>query len=224
MNPYLYRVNTIYGAIQGEGAMTGFPMVMLRLQGCGVGCLWCDSKETWEAPPEGKVDNIEEALGTNSKYAEITQYVIAEYLRACYKVYRWVLLSGGEPAEQYLAPLVSALHLAGFKVAIETSGTATGHLKGGLDWVTVSPKFDMAGNKGVRPDCLKAANEIKMVVGKQSDIDMLDVAINDNHLKHHVITLQPVSQAKKATRLCVKTVQERGWRLSIQIHKYLDLP
>jgi len=197
---------------------------MLRLQGCSVGCPWCDTPESWHALAENRVDTIEEALEVTTKYAEVTQSVIVRYIKSRYSAYKWVLLSGGEPAEQYLAPLVHDLHLAGFKVALETSGTATGHLESELDWITVSPKFGMPGNKEVRNDCLKGADEIKMVVGKRSDISRLDAAINDNDLQGKIICLQPVSQSPGATRLCIKTVQERGWRLSVQIHKYLEIP
>lgn len=224
MNAHLYRVNTIYGCLQGEGAMTGVPMVMLRLQGCAVGCPWCDTIQTWHTLPEYKEGSIEEALGTNPKYAEITQHVIAAYIRARYENYKWILISGGEPSEQYLQPLVFDLGAVGFKVALETSGTAIGHLKAGFDWVTVSPKFDMPGGKTVRDDCLKEADEIKMVIGKQADIDLLTAIMGANDLDDDKISLQPVSQSTKATQLCIKTVQERGWRLSVQVHKYLEIP
>ena len=48
------RVNNIYGAIQGEGVNMGVPVVILRLQGCSVGCLLCDTRETWETRSAGR--------------------------------------------------------------------------------------------------------------------------------------------------------------------------
>lgn len=225
MMPYSIYVNDIYGAIQGEGVMTGVPMVMLRLQGCKVGCPFCDTKETWHLVPDNQVDNLIDALGATPKYVSLTQGQIAAHITENYSNYRWILLSGGEPAEQRLAPLVYALHQARYKVALETSGTAMGFIEADIDWVVVSPKLNMPGERDVQPLVLHAADEIKMVIGKQSDIDKLDEMIEEHGLDQKAICLQPISQSKKATDLCVKTVQERGtWRLSIQIHKYLSNP
>jgi 7-carboxy-7-deazaguanine synthase len=135
------------------------------------------------------------------------------------------MVTGGEPAEQDLEYLVACLHAASFKVAIETSGTATGHLGASFDWVCVSPKIDMPGGKPILKTAIESADEIKHVVGKQEDIDRLDRLIASVSLAPHVqICLQPVSQSPKATELCYRTCLERGWRLSLQMHKYLDKP
>jgi 7-carboxy-7-deazaguanine synthase len=220
-------LNDVYPAIQGEGSMTGIPMTMLRLHGCGVGCPWCDTKETWDFTTENpavQVDTIPEILGKNPRFTHQHPAEIAAYLVRNLTKMRWVLLSGGEPAEQDLKPLVAELKQAGYKIALETSGTATGHLSSSFDWVTVSPKFDMPGGKTVLPDVVKQADEIKHVVGKYADIEKLSTYLNRNHIEDANVCLQPVSQSIRATTLAINECMERGWRLSVQVHKYLNLP
>lgn len=218
-----YRVNDIYPCIQGEGCLTGTAMVLLRLQGCGVGCPWCDTKETWQTNKKDKEADLSLSLGTSPKWTELHQSEIVKYIKDNHPGPRWVLITGGEPAEQELPPLIIALQDGGYKTALETSGTATGHLEASFDWVCVSPKIDMPGGKEIIPEAVMVANEIKFVVGKQTDIDKVDELLKEIPLKEDCqICLQPISQSPKATKLCLQTVQGRGWRLSIQIHKYLD--
>lgn len=198
-----YCINTIYQAIQGEGCQTGTPMVLVRLQGCTVGCPWCDSKQTWDHG--GREVELGDLI-TEIKDISPTG---------------WVLVTGGEPAEQDLGPLIDALYDEGYKIALETSGTADGCLGASFDWVCVSPK----PYKPMLPGMLALADEVKYIVGKPADIEDLDILLDDNQLKPGCqICLQPISQSTKATQLCIDTVQERKWRLSVQVHKYLNLP
>ncbi|MGY8878270.1 MAG: 7-carboxy-7-deazaguanine synthase QueE, partial [Pseudoalteromonas sp.] len=48
----MYKINEVFETIQGEASFTGTPSIFLRLQGCPVGCSWCDTKQTWD------VDNV----------------------------------------------------------------------------------------------------------------------------------------------------------------------
>lgn len=220
-----YSVNDIYTCVQGEGCQTGLAMVLLRLHGCLVGCPFCDTKETWIIDPAFEVGAIDEALGPTLHYILLHQSEILLHIKQNHPGPKWVLLTGGEPAEQDLGPLIGALHDGGYKTALETSGTAAGHMEADIDWVCVSPKIDMPGGKKILPEVLATADEIKHVVGKQTHIDQLDQLLENVKLKNSVeICLQPISQAARATELCIETVQERGWRLSLQTHKYLNLP
>lgn len=218
----MIRLNDIYACIQGEGCLAGTPMVLIRLQGCGVGCPWCDTKETWDLDPRMKLGDIFKARQLPIFWTEADEAEIAQVARDIAPRIQWALLTGGEPAEQALGPLVDQLHARGFKVAIETSGTAMGHSGAAIDWVCVSPKIGMPGKKPVAVEALVLADEIKHVVGKQADLDMLDLLLANVPLKPGVqICLQPVSQNEKATELCYRTCLERGWRLSLQLHKYI---
>ena len=221
----MYRVNNIYTCIQGEGVLTGVPMTLLRLHGCGVGCPWCDTKETWNVSAAHKVDGIDATLGANENWCEASASELAAFIAHNHAGPQWVLVTGGEPADQDLEGLVNALHDAHLKVALETSGTANGHLWANFDWVCVSPKINMPGGKQILPAAIESADEIKMVVGKRADIDTLEGLLERCRTKPNVtICLQPVSQSPKATELCIETVQQKGWRLSAQLHKYLALP
>ena len=232
-----YPVNAIYPAIQGEGSMTGTPMVLLRLQGCTVGCAFCDTKETWDL--DSKFQRPADALDViftdvpNSSWVLLSPGKIAAMIRHKFPRFNWVLLTGGEPAQYGLTHLVAALHKKGFKVALETSGTAGGHIGARCDWVTVSPKVQ----KELIAEVLSGADELKFVIGKESDIDDamgLLVAMDEpdvdedagagyEELADQVICLQPMSQGTRATALCVDACLRYGWRLSVQIHKYLGL-
>ena len=220
----LYPVNDCYTCVQGEGVQTGVAMVLLRLHGCDVGCPWCDTKETWAFEATEETAGLIDALGANTHYSYQTAGQIADHIIANHPGPQWVLVTGGEPAQYDLRPLVKALQARNYKVALETSGTEVGHLEASFDWVCVSPKLHMPGGKTIKPAVISSADEIKHVVGKQSDIDDLDNLLAANTLKPGVqLCLQPVSASQKATQLCLNTVQSRGWRLSIQTHKYIGV-
>lgn len=218
-----YPVNDIYPCIQGEGCNTGVPMVMVRLQGCEVGCPWCDTKETWglESPFVQRA-TLEDAMGPNRNYALAEPAEIASFARFRGQKLHWALLSGGEPAKYSLEDLVAALHGVGFRVAIETSGTENGHYSSRVDWITLSPKFDMPGGK---PVTYWLNDELKFPIGKQEDLTRLRGLIESGRIEQDaVICLQPVSLSKAATDLCVRACYEHGWRLSCQTQKFLQLP
>lgn len=219
-----YPVNNLYPCAQGEGCNTGIPMIMLRLHGCAVGCPWCDTKETWDFNLSNQVTLIEQATGQNPLYTWQDNEYIATYIKARNPHFKWVLVSGGEPANYALKPLVDSLHERSYKVAIETSGTELGHVNAGFDWVCASPKIDMPGKKQVLVVAINVADEVKMVIGKPDDLKTLDRLLSICDLKPGCqICLQPVSQSPKATKICIDEVQRRGWRLSVQVHKYLEI-
>lgn len=218
-----YPVNTIYASFQGEGVLTGVPMVIVRLQGCDVGCPWCDTKQTWALDQE--VKTFDEALGDTPAYTQKTPGDIGLFVRERWPQLTWILLTGGEPARYPLKPLVDLFHSLGYRVALETSGTETGHLDAGLDWVCVSPKLDMPGGKVVQSKAVASAHEIKYPVGKQADIDKLTQLLAEHpHRQNVIVSVQPLSQSENATKLCLETVQKNNWRLSIQTHKYISVP
>jgi 7-carboxy-7-deazaguanine synthase len=224
-----YPVNDCYDSIQGEGALTGIPMTILRLQVCDVGCPWCDTKETWKLDLGNRSKTLPEALGQNSQWVYLTAYEIARYIATNHQPEHqfdyWVLITGGEPAIRPLAPLVASLQLEGFRVACETSGTELGAIGAHFDWLCVSPKLGMPGGKTVRPNVMAMADEVKMPGGRERDLVKLSELLDAMPPKDRaVVSLQPISQNKEATRLCVTTAKRRGWRVSIQVHKTVNLP
>ena len=219
-----FAVNDIYDSIQGEGVMTGHPMVIVRLQGCDVGCPWCDTKETWVKDLTHRVNRIEETLGINEKWTLASATDIVEWIEQHHPTINWILLTGGEPAMHRLKVLVDTFHDHEYRVSLETSGTAAGSLGCEIDWLCVSPKIGMPGGKELIQAVLDSADEIKMPVGRQRDVDRLAELVGTIADPAPVVSLQPLSQSEEATRLCVQTAKEKGWRVSIQVHKLVNLP
>lgn len=222
----IYKINDIYPTIQGEGVLTGIPMILIRTQGCPVGCRFCDTKETWDVSGIHRETKFADALGTNEKWADVSVRDLVNYCVHIASGETWILLTGGEPAMQELGDLVKALSSAGFKVALETSGTADldSVASAYLDWVCVSPKIDQPGGRQIKGQVIARADEIKYVVGKESDIELLKEKLKEWKLKAETqILLQPISMSEKATQLCMEAATRNGWRISIQTHKILSI-
>ena len=219
-----YPVNDYYSTVQGEGVLTGVPMMLLRLHGCPVGCPFCDTKETWEVRDDDVVGTFEAIRGANPKWIKAEASEIAAKLNEERKGEKWVLLTGGEPAMLPLRSLVDWLHKYKFKVAVETSGTAGGMVNASADWVCVSPKENMPGGRAILPEAVRCADELKFVIGREDDLGRVKKFLTEYATKPTVtVCLQPMSQSKKATQLCIAAVGEYGWRLSIQMHKYISV-
>jgi 7-carboxy-7-deazaguanine synthase len=217
-----YRINNIYRTVQGEGVHTGVPMVLCRLQGCDVGCPFCDTKETWNLDDPNRRDAISEALGENELFTDVSAEDLVAYIEHIAGNLHWIMITGGEPALYDLSDLLESLHQAGYKTAIETSGTYP--LQGCPTWVCVSPKADMPGGQSLEAATISRADELKFVIGKTSDIDDALSMLEDYETKPGVqICLQPLSLSRRATDLCLETVLTRGWRLSLQTHKFISI-
>ncbi len=127
------RVLEIYATVQGEGIDVGRPAVFVRMAGCSVGCVWCDTKESWGF----------------DRPAVTPAAVAAEVLRVADEAgLRSVVVTGGEPLQQpaaELAELTARLRQAGFHLAVETSGHFLPNgLATAFDLWTVSPKLPSA--------------------------------------------------------------------------------
>jgi len=134
-----YQVNEIFTTIQGEGFLAGSPATFIRLQGCSVGCPWCDTKYTWHAG--GSPMSAEE--------------IVAQVRR------KHVVITGGEPTLYDLDPLLRLLKSEHF-VQLETSGQNA--LKGAIypHWVTWSPKPNL--EYSIPDSLLPSVSEVKWVV------------------------------------------------------------
>lgn len=220
-----YPINEIFQTIQGEGFFTGVPAIFIRLQGCDVGCPWCDTQQTWRVDPNNEVEasQIVNRASNSPCWSRLDSNTILASLADCGYRARHVVITGGEPCLYDLNPLTSTLIDAGFKVQIETSGTS--EILAHADcWVTLSPKIAMKGGLAVLASALARANEIKHPIATEHHIEQLDVLLAEANLRKDVlIALQPISQKPRATMLAIETCITRNWRLSIQTHKYLDI-
>ncbi len=221
----MYQINEVFQTIQGEGIYTGQPALFVRLQGCPVGCPWCDTKHTWDVMEEDQRDFgiIITKEQESSLWANVSPDTLIQHFSDCGYTAKHVVITGGEPCVHDLFPLTEALENAGYQCQIETSGTYRIQASENT-WVTVSPKIAMKGKLPVLPEALARANEIKHPVGTEKDIDLLDALLAGASLRSDVtIALQPISQKPRATSLCIDTCIARNWRLSVQTHKYLAI-
>lgn len=190
-----YSVNEIFFSLQGEGVRAGTPNLFLRLSGCNQTCV---------VESHGFDCDTEFVSGRKMTALEI----VAE-LRALSEDCGWVVVTGGEPALQLDAPLVAALHEAGFKLAVETNGSIS--LPDGVDWITVSPKV---AEHAVRQ---LVADEVKYVRGYGQGIPKTVVKA-----RHYVISpaFDGPRLERRTLEWCIKLVKENPpWRLSVQQHK-----
>lgn len=187
--------------IQGEGYHTGKAAYFIRLGGCDVGCHWCDVKESWDA----------------ELHALTAADTIAE--NASRFPSKAVVVTGGEPLIYNLDYLTSQLQQKGIKTFIETSGAYP--LSGYWDWICLSPKKF----KGPQPSVASKAHELKVIVFNKSDFEWAE-----QHAKmvspDCKLYLQPEwSKSKEMTPLIVEYVMNNPhWEISLQTHKYLNIP
>ena len=187
--------------IQGEGYNTGKAAYFIRLGGCDVGCHWCDVKESWDAElhPLTTADQI--------------------VLNALPHPGKAVVVTGGEPLIYNLDYLTTQLQQKGIKTFIETSGAYP--LSGSWDWICLSPKMFKAPIMSVA----EKADELKVIIFNKSDFQFAE----DNAKlvgPECKLYLQPEwSRSKEMTPLIIDHVMNNPqWEISLQTHKYLNIP
>jgi len=193
-------METFY-TLQGEGFHQGKAAYFIRLAGCDVGCVWCDVKESWNKNlyPEQSIEQIVKDAKKNAG--------------------RLAVITGGEPTMYPLDNLTKLLHREGFLTNIETSGSHP--LSGTWDWICLSPKKF----KPPLPGILKKANELKIIIFNKSDFAWAEkyAALVATGCK---LYLQPEwDKATIVTPLIIDYIKENPqWELSLQIHKYINVP
>ncbi|MBK7562471.1 MAG: 7-carboxy-7-deazaguanine synthase QueE [Chitinophagaceae bacterium] len=187
--------------LQGEGFHQGKAAYFIRLGGCDVGCVWCDVKDSWDAEKHTK-------LPVRS-LIDVIRKTPAEL----------VVITGGEPLMHNLEELTYELHQAGLKTHIETSGAYP--LSGKWDWICLSPKKF----KAPLPELLPVADELKVVIFNVSDFDWAEkyATLVSPECK---LYLQPEwDKAALVTPLIIEYIKANPkWVLSLQIHKYIQVP
>lgn len=221
----LLNINEIFATLQGEATYTGTPSVFIRLQGCNVGCPWCDTKHTWKLDAADKIEfnYLTAKIEDKNSWAQASVEQIIEFIQDNFPQIKHIVITGGEPAMYNLLPLCNALEELGKDIQIETSGTEVFQISKNT-WVSLSPKIDMPGGKIVLEECISRANEIKMPIGKMVDIEKLKDFLAVNQVAKNIpIWLQPLSQNLSATKLCIEQALLNNWRLSLQTHKFINI-
>lgn len=186
--------------IQGEGAHTGKAAYFIRLGGCDVGCHWCDVKESWD-PNLHPLMNAEEIAVTAASFCKT------------------IVLTGGEPLMWNLDPLTKKLKELGCTIHIETSGAY--EMSGILDWITLSPK-----KTGLpKPAIYEKAHELKVIIFNNNDFKF---ATEQSDLLNNNCKLYLQSEWSKRDEMYPKmtdfVLENPKWQVSVQTHKYLNIP
>jgi 7-carboxy-7-deazaguanine synthase len=209
-----YAVKEIFYTLQGEGANTGRAAVFCRFAGCNLWtgrehdrgnatCQFCDTDFVGTNGPGGGSFTTAEALSA----------AVAAAWPASDAGRRFVVCTGGEPLLQLDAPLLRALHEAGFEVAVETNGTLP--VLPGVDWVCVSPK---AGSELQ----VRTGDEIKLVFPQAgAEPERFERMSFRNFFLQPMDGPQREANTEAALRYCLAHPR---WRLSLQTHKLLGIP
>lgn len=187
--------------LQGEGFHQGKAAYFIRLGGCDVGCVWCDVKDSWD---EGRHPLVS------------IEFLLAEVKKNPGKI---VVITGGEPLMHDLTELTSLLHEVGLTTHIETSGSSP--LSGSWDWVTLSPKKF----KEPLPEILPVASELKIVVYNKSDFAWAEKWASKVSAQCKLYLQPEWSKASAVTPLIINYIKSHPqWQLSLQVHKYINVP
>lgn len=192
--PPLYKVKEIFYSLQGEGAYSGCAAVFVRLAGCSMRCSFCDTDFRG-----GALQGIKEIIDNISVYPS-----------------RIIVLTGGEPAEQNIPPLIKELAANGCLVHIETNGSIDFDVTGAAH-VCVSPKRE------VSEEMLKKADALKLLVDVNGSAGELERYFKYQNSKTQIY-LQPLDNTKENTDLCVLLIKKYPFlRLSLQTHKMIGI-
>ncbi len=186
--------------LQGEGYHKGGAAYFIRIGGCDVGCHWCDVKESWNAElhPPTPINTIVDGA---KKYSDT------------------VVVTGGEPLMWPMDPLTTALHNKGIQVHIETSGAYP--LTGVWDWFCLSPKK----NKLPLKEAYDRADEVKVIVYNNDDFKFAEEQAEKVSPTCKLFLQPEWSRRDKMMPLMVDYVlQHPKWKVSLQTHKYLNIP
>jgi len=208
-----YAVKEIFYTLQGEGANAGRPAVFCRFAGCNL----------WSGREEDRAEAVckfcdTDFVGTDGENGGKfpTPEELAAKIASLWpegEEQRFVVCTGGEPMLQIDQPFVDALHAAGFEIAIETNGSLP--VLDTIDWICVSPKADA-------PLVQTKGNELKVVV-PQDNQRLADYA----KLDFDYFLVQPMDGPSRDinTKLAIDWCKRHPqWRLSMQTHKYLNIP
>ncbi len=190
-----------FTSIQGEGHHQGITTSFIRLGGCNIGCPWCDTKESWDGAAHPSL-SVEKIVDNVSQFDHDI-----------------VIITGGEPLMHDLGSLCAALHKAGYRTHLETSGAYP--ISGTWDWISLSPK-KLAPPV---PEIVGMADELKVVIRNRNDFQWAEEY--ENQVKEDCkLYLQPEWEKGEIAKSWIEVYikEHPKWRMSLQLHKYLDLP
>jgi 7-carboxy-7-deazaguanine synthase len=201
MTAYRYPLarDGVFATVQGEGLLLGVPTVFVRLGGCSEGCPGCDT---------------DYRVASRATAAEIAKAVV----NAAAPGTEWVWVTGGEPTDHDLAPLLDALHGVGMRAALATCGKR--RVVGEWDFVSVSPHS--WGGWVQRAGGMFPGSQLNVVPGLNG-LRLADAPTVDPE-QWGACWVTPLHGDVDSLADCRWWVDNRkGWRLGIQAHKQWGL-
>jgi len=210
-----WRVSEVFLSLQGEGPSVGTPAHFIRLQGCSVGCHWCDTRYTWD--PEGG-----SALPADRIWSKARALGDAPLL----------VVTGGEPLEHPdLAGLLEQGLARWPRVEVETSGVTAPPLSHSRLFYNVSPKLPSATPRWRETWAWTGAWKaepnatFKIVVGVPPDLEDALRLIAEHSLAAERVMLMPEGLTDERVRenavQLVEPCRRAGFRLSPRLHLWL---
>ena len=202
------EIKNIFKTIQGEGPYAGNPAVFIRLGGCNLACTFCDTNfESYNSMQLGEI--IE----------QVTYFTKDTMIKL-------IVITGGEPFRQPIKALCQKLIDNGYKVQIETNGTLYREIPEEVK-IICSPKCNSKGYISVRRDLLARASAIKFLVSTKTKYHNKIVEMGQSEFNVPVF-VQPMDEGnaqvnRKNTELAIQIAFEMGARLSLQLHKILEI-
>ncbi len=203
------KINEIYLSVQGESSWAGMPCVFVRLTGCSLRCVWCDTAYAFHEGHDQELENI---------LARVDSYGV-----------HLVEITGGEPLEQEgVYALMAALLGKGYRVLLETSGAVDiGRVPKEVVKIMDIKCPGSGEEKRNHWENLKhlvpGKDEIKFVIRDQDDYDYARRMIGHYGLAgHYTLLFSPSHEELEAARLSEWITRDKlPVRLNLQLHKYI---
>ncbi|MBN1258750.1 7-carboxy-7-deazaguanine synthase QueE [Candidatus Peregrinibacteria bacterium] len=197
------RVSEIFMSIQGEGPNVGRPAVFLRLNGCNLRCMWCDTKY---------------ALSGGKR---MTEEAVLEQIKR-YPCDRLVI-TGGEPLLQQddLTPLLKKLK--NYRIEVETNGSIPLKIGQYIEQINCSPKLKNSGNRAYEPAIRPSKKTIyKFVVKESADLEDIRRFIKTNRIPRESVYLMPegtkADTLLRRSKWIIEVCKKEGYNFSPRLH------
>lgn len=206
------EVTEIFATLQGEGPHAGVPAVFIRLGGCNLACKFCDTD--FETRENLSVEAIVQQADALSRFTQGE------------RTHHLIVLTGGEPFRQPIAPLCQALLDAGFTIQIETNGTLWREIPQAVQ-IICSPKAPDGQYFPLRPDILPRITALKFLVSafRPAYAQIPEVGQTAHAIPVYVQPIDEQDPKKNVQnhQLAVALCQTHGYRLCLQLHKIVGI-
>jgi len=202
------KLTEIFFSLQGESTRVGLPTVFIRLTGCPLRCVWCDTTYSFTGGEWWNLDAVMEEVARHGT--------------------RYVCVTGGEPlAQKACLPLLTALCDAGYSVSLETSGA--------LDVSDVDPRVskimdlkapgsgELEKNRWENLAHITAADEIKLVLADEADYEWARKVLAEHRLTERCgVLFSPVQGQLSPDQLAEWVLRDHlPVRMQVQLHKVI---